>query len=220
MVAQKQSPVFLPAKRREHFKNATVGWYPPDNDAYAEGYFDAAEAVVAQALDSPYKNRLIFPICYLYRHAIEVVLKELIRKADKLIGLMKYLDGEEDSTSVDDGLEEFLECTHSLKRLYDALLSKLAVTHPGVEIPAATHAAIIELHNRDSNGESFRYSRAKRTGRAVFDKQESFDVQRIAARLGEAFRFLSWGVGGALSADIDSANDYLTEMMRCAYQSM
>ncbi len=220
MVAQKQSPVFLQAKRRERFKNATVGWYPPDNDAYAEGYFDAAEAVAAQALEGPYKDRLIFPICYLYRHAIEVILKELIRKADKLIGLMSYLDCDEDSTSADAGLDEFLESTHSLQKLYDVLLSKLAITHPGAEIPAAAHAAIVELHNRDSNGESFRYSRAKGTGRAVFDKQENFDIQRISTRLGEAFRFLSWGIGGALSADIDSANDYLTEMMRCAYQAM
>jgi hypothetical protein len=214
MGAQKQSPVFLPAKSRERFKNATVGWYPPHSDAYADGYFEAAELVATNALEGPFKNRLIFPVCYLYRHALEVVLKELIRKADQLIGLMNYFEDEDSSPRED--LDDFLESTHSLQKLYEVLLGMLEITYPGSEVPSPVHAALVELHNRDTNGEAFRYARAKGTGKAVFEKQENFDIDRISARLGEAYRFLSWGIGGALSADIEMANDNLTETMRNA----
>lgn len=212
MAAHKQSPVFHPAKRREFYKNAVVGWYPPESDAYAEGYFNAAEVLVAHALAGPYKDRFIFPICYMYRHAIELMLKELIRKADTLIWHREWLTGDDAAMASHENVDEFVESTHSIESLYDVLMAKLALTHPGSEIPLEVRAAIIELHHRDSNGEAFRYARAKGTGKAVFQKQESFDIERIAKRLGETFRFLSWGVGSALSADLDAASDYLRQL--------
>jgi hypothetical protein len=56
MSKSKHSPVFWPARRREWFKNADVGTRGDAGEAYADGFFDAAEHVAAQALEGPYRD--------------------------------------------------------------------------------------------------------------------------------------------------------------------
>jgi len=211
----KQSPVFLPAKTREWYKNAVVGWHPDPDRAYADGYHEAAEIVAGRALEGHYPDRLIYPICFLYRHALEVTLKDLIRQVEELICTRAW--GEDDLVGhvrTDREIDAELESTHSLEVLLKVFEARLRIVMPEAEIPAEVRAALIELHNRDSNGETFRYGRARGLGKPTFDKQETFDVERIVHRLGEAFRFLSWGAGGALSAEIEAVTDYIAEMER------
>jgi hypothetical protein len=59
--------------------------------------------------------------------------------------------------------------------------------------------------------------RLRGLGKPTFDKQETFDVGRIVNRPAEAFRFLSWGAGGALSAAIEAVTDSIAEIER-AYE--
>lgn len=66
----------------EHFGNlAFVGHY--DGDAgLAEGFAEAAEAVFAVRQDQEWANdRLLLPIAYNYRNALELALKQAIRQA-------------------------------------------------------------------------------------------------------------------------------------------
>src|SRR5690348_5019041 len=92
MAKRKYSPVFQTARTREWFKNAVVGWRRDPADLYADGYFDAAELVATSALSGRRKDALIYPLCFLYRHSLEVALKEVIRKVERLIWLRSLLD--------------------------------------------------------------------------------------------------------------------------------
>ncbi len=62
----------------------TQGW---SSDVYAEGYRDAARTLVRQCANTDWqKNTLVFPIVYLYRHHIELVLKTLTVTGSYLVG--------------------------------------------------------------------------------------------------------------------------------------
>jgi hypothetical protein len=208
----KYPPVFRSAPRGEWFKNAIVGSSPDAGETYAAGFFEAAEAIAAQARDGSYKDRLFYPMCFLYRHALEVVLKERIKGVEELISARAYSEDElAGQVRVAPEVDEELEETHSLERLLGILERRLAVLQYTDVIPSDVRAAVIELHHRDLRGETFRYARIKGTGRQVFEKQECFDIEQIASRLGEAYQFLSWGVGGEVAAQLDQISDYLSE---------
>ena len=211
----KHPPVFRPAPRGEWFKNAVVGSFPDAGEAYAAGFFEAAEAIAAQALDGSYTDRLFYPMCFLYRHALEIVLKERIKGVEELIVARAYFEDElADQVRVAADVDKELEETHSLERLLGILERRLAVLQHADVIPSEVRAAVIELHHRDLRGETFRYARVKGTGRQVFEEQECFDIDQIASRLREAYQFLSWGVGGEVAAQLDQISDYLSEAER------
>ena len=211
----KHSPVFWPARRKEWFKNAHVGDRRDAGETYADGFFDAAEHVAGRALVGPYRDRLFYPMCFLYRHALEVVLKERIRAVEELIVARAYL---EDSLVAEvrtpEQLDEELEELHSLESLLAVLERRLAVLGYVDVIPGDVRAAVIELHNRDARGQTFRYARMKGSGRQTFAVPERFDIERVMQRLGDAFRFLSWGVGGQVSVELDAVHEYIAEVQR------
>ena len=67
--------------------NACLNWAPADLSIYAQGYRLAAELVV----DSLSRNRmgrdvLVYPIVFLYRHYVELQLKEIAVIAARLAG--------------------------------------------------------------------------------------------------------------------------------------
>jgi hypothetical protein len=64
--------------------NVTMGWSA--DVLYADGYRDAARVLVQRVTDTDWqKNTLVFPIVYLYRHHIELVLKALTVNGSYLI---------------------------------------------------------------------------------------------------------------------------------------
>ena len=75
---------------------------------YAEGYREAAEWLYAKWCGDPIKpDYLAYPMVYLYRHYVELMLKEFLLSAKQaaLIHLPKKW-----------------ECDHNLKRLWDKIL--------------------------------------------------------------------------------------------------
>lgn len=205
MSEQRESLVFRPASHGEWSKNATVGWYPPDHDAYAESFLDAAEIIARHAVEKRQTNRLIFPVCFMFRHAIEVSLKEQILRADEVLEGMEWLGASPSCV----GAFKKLESTHNLELLFNALKARLDAICPGAKIPAEVVDAIAELHTRDASGEAFRYARRKGTGRLVFEEQEHFDMERLTESLGEVVRFLSRCVGSDLRHRLDMISDHL-----------
>lgn len=66
-------------------RNAFVRWNPYREAEIADGFKEAADAVVAHALEQPsHPDRFLFPIAFMYRHSLEVELKILHRKASHL----------------------------------------------------------------------------------------------------------------------------------------
>lgn len=81
-------PTFGPASRNQWQQNAVVGGLLSDEWAYARGYLDAADILVREALNKGPPDLLFYPICFPYRHAAEVILKELIRDIERLIRVL------------------------------------------------------------------------------------------------------------------------------------
>jgi len=202
--------VFQPATSFAH-RNAVVGWTRRAAWLYAHGYREAAGVVVDKALEGHFQDTLFYPICFLYRHALEVTLKELVRETEHLIRLDAACGGraggcERDAREVDQELEK----THSLQSLLDRLRERLKVVADD-DLAANVINAVVEVHNLDPKGEVFRYARKQGAGDS-FGQQQRFDLQQIRERLDEAIGYLADGVGGWLDAAQDYANDYLAEM--------
>lgn len=66
--------------------NAAVNTYSGQLGVLAEGFKEAAELVIQEAInDSGKTDPLVFPIIYLYRHHLELRLKELMDKGNRII---------------------------------------------------------------------------------------------------------------------------------------
>jgi hypothetical protein len=67
-------------------RNAHVDTRCFGRSTYANGYFLAAELLTKHASDDRLdRNFLVFPICYLYRHNLELQLKDLIAVGNRVV---------------------------------------------------------------------------------------------------------------------------------------
>ena len=83
---------------------------------YAEGYRDAAESLYTKWREGPIQpDYLAYPMVYLYRHYVELMLKEFLLSA-KRAGLIQ--------------LPENWECNHNLKKLWDRIHPLLGELFP------------------------------------------------------------------------------------------
>lgn len=126
---------------------AHVWPYMPGYFVMPAAYQEAAEELVRAAEKGP-GDLLVFPIVYLYRHAIEVSMKEVIQRAVALR---------------DDGKGSPSQHRHDLMELWRrtrALLMEIVPDEPydGVD---EVQAVIRELHDLDERSMSFRYDDQK-----------------------------------------------------------
>lgn len=95
---------------------AREGFVMPPEGAYLFGFKLAADMVVAAVpTEGRYANDLFFPIAYLYRHHLELMLKELIRLGLRLGSL--------------NGCEDILG-EHSLHRLWNKAKQLIKASGP------------------------------------------------------------------------------------------
>ena len=84
--------LFAPASREDWHKNAIVGGFYSELYVLMEGYYEAANMLISSALDEGNSTRdltfLFHPICFLYRHYIELSLKYLISKSELLYAIL------------------------------------------------------------------------------------------------------------------------------------
>ncbi|MEX1027335.1 MAG: hypothetical protein WD049_04910 [Candidatus Paceibacterota bacterium] len=72
-------------------RNASITPNALGGIAYANGYFVAADLLTKHAkANNCERDLLVFPICYLYRHNLELQLKELIATSETALGLPKH----------------------------------------------------------------------------------------------------------------------------------
>ncbi len=114
---------------------------------YANGFKAAADLVV-QGYDSaktpPYRDELFFPVAYLYRHYLELKMKELLRYGTELHRIV-----------VDHEITE----GHNLYKLWNATRNLLQDRWPGADPSPlkAMETVINEFHQADKSGQEFRY---------------------------------------------------------------
>lgn len=67
--------------------NSCLNWSSNPLYTYTTGYKEAADALVNMVLEkSERQDVLVYPICFLYRHYIELSLKEIISSGQCLLG--------------------------------------------------------------------------------------------------------------------------------------
>ena len=159
----------------------SAGW-----EILPSAYAEAADQLVAAAAGAA-RDLLVYPIVFLYRHAIELGLKELIRAALQV---------------QDDGGGE-VPRHHDLAKLWQrasALLTTIAPedSEGGRE---EVGAIIMELHELDERGTSFRYDEK------IGDKlQGAVNLREIGKTMQVVLTWLSGGVD--MLGEWQSASDH------------
>lgn len=186
---------------------------------YAWGYREAADELVELAVAKRMGDVYFFPICFLYRHSMEVTLKDLVEQADRFIRAAVRLGWcSPDALRDEAKVKEKLEKTHSLLSLFQDLTARLALVSDET-MPEAVVAAVRELHSLDADGQTFRYAWRK-DGSASLPDTATYDLGRIRSEVGRAIEFLAYGVGGWLDAALKNAAEQATyaEEMRREYE--
>lgn len=161
---------------------------------YAEGYATAAETTVANVNDSD-RNRIVYPVIYLYRHAIELGLKYTLLIARQLLdrsgGLQKG---------------------HSLNNVWCLLKPLLEEIweDDSTDDLKAVDALIREMDQNDRNAEKFRYPISK-DGKRFFGSEEFINLEVFCKSGRKILTFLdacSTGIGEYLQVKCEMRDAY------------
>lgn len=168
---------------------------------HANAFKTAAEMLIDQHLGQTTFNNdsLVFPVLTLYRHGIELVLKDLIRlglaegvydDTDRAAILGKHYDAGELS-------QDAVLTKHRLLPLWCHALKLITSVEPGDELAGVAAELITQLHEVDEDGQTLRYDRDARTlrrNRERFrDMPQVIDVANLRRVANELFNYLeSW----------------------------
>jgi hypothetical protein len=200
-------PLFQPASFGEWQQNAVVGGEYLDHNAYIIGFYRAAEALVKVALEEHRNDVLFFPICFTYRHWLELILKQLIKQSTSYCKVLFEI-GEiaQNPPELRYGLPP---ATHNLLKLLTNL--KILTSQVKlVDLNTDIEAIIIQLNQFDSDGQTFRYA-YRQDGSPTLDKQELYDLVQIYNEMKKVYNYLS-GLDAYLDYTIQQAKDYIREM--------
>lgn len=161
----------------------------PYEGMYAAGFQRAADMVVEAAQhDQRNPDDLFSPVAYLYRHHLELMLKEVVRLGVRLGSLH--------------GCEEILG-EHNLHKLWNRakqLINEVWPDSPDHDLRAAEQV-ILEFHRHDPSGQTFRYARDK-TGEAyIKDGPDRADLVNLRETVGAVSSFLDAAYAGIDACD-------------------
>lgn len=142
---------------------------------YAAGYKEAADRLVA-GIDAGQgrQDLMVYPILYLYRHYLEVMLKEQIRDAQRHLGIERPSHPDRKNRQQ----MAMAARGHDLAALWEYLLSLVYQLHPRQDPNLMEKAArvIDAFANRDHGGDAFRYPET------LFGKPTLTDLKEINLR--------------------------------------
>lgn len=194
--------LFAPASREDWHKNAIIGGFYSEPYVLMEGYYEAANMLISSALDEGNSTRdltfLFHPICFLYRHYIELSLKYLISKSELLYAIldeMGYSNG-----ILQEYRQEKLTSVHRLKTLLDWLRERIKFTL-GKPLPKELIDVIEQFDGKDPDGQNFRYS-LRTDGLQGIPQQFGANIEIIQRQMESAHSILS------------GLNDWLEEEIR------
>ena len=161
--------------------NASLDWAPGSLTAlslYADGYRQAAEHLgrAAARRHSPFMiDAVVCPLVFLWRHYIEIRLKEIIFSTSALLG-------EPPPNTVEE--------SHNLDFLWKKARSLLhrALSPNEKQLAQADHA-IAEFHKHDPTSQAFRYAEDKK-GKPSAPTQIQINISHFNRQMRRLARFL------------------------------
>ena len=197
----KGDKLFLPEE--DYFEGAWIG--NPGNKffLYSEGYKKAAKVLFGFCEGNAFfNNTVVYPIIFLYRHFIELRLKELI-----VLGY-QYLDIHEDFPN-----------DHSLERLWNKYRSDIvgAVDNWDKDDLDNVERLLREFNQIDPKSFSFRYPVDTSPERNPSLSLETVDLKNFSEVMEKLIYFLDCQVL-SLSSYLDLKNEMIADMMNDMYQ--
>lgn len=153
---------------------------------YSNGFRHGATELVKVVISGHgIVDYLVFPIIFLYRHAVEVALKELIRSASRLL----------------DTGEDF-ETHHNLDKLWKVCRPLLEKVDSDVPTLDAVAEKIQALHDLDPDSFHFRYPEDKKGKRTLPEDLVRVNVRHFAEQVDQVLAFLE-AAGEQISVHLD-----------------
>jgi len=191
-------PLFTAAEDWEN--NACIPDGTADSILYIEGYRRAAEYLVAEVQASA-RNQdfLVYPIIFLYRHYLELILKSIISDSQELLDEPKK--------------PRISHCLQDLWPEAKGLLRKIHSFKTCKETQHLDHV-IAEFAKLDPTGETFRYPFTLE-GETLLSGLKHINLRHLADQLKKVSDLLdgvSMGVSAALDTKYEVARYYCEEM--------
>jgi len=155
-----------------------------DDSCFADAFKKAGDKIVAELTrgDDPWHpDPLFMPVAFLYRHALELKLKTLIRKGMEL----KIIDLSE--SDINNALGR-----HYLDTLWRQFRSIAVARWPGANTKDLdeTEKIVAEFHCLDISGENLRYSHDKKGNKTTQRFPDSVDLSKFQETFEGAYGFL------------------------------
>lgn len=157
----------------------------PSDEVYCSGFKRAADMIVDAALnDCMTSDALFFPVAYLYRHHLEMMLKNLVRLGSRL-----------DVIEVSDGILG----QHDLHKLWSAVRRLIEVVSPDSSRDdiVAVERVLLDFHRNDRKGDAFRYAHSKSGTPNLQNAPKHVDLVNLKETV------------GAVSAYLDAVDAYI-----------
>lgn len=201
--------LFKKASIEDMIHTATVGGYNHTRYTYINGYYESAKELTTIAISEQSgtykKDTLFYPICYNYRHYLELHLKSLIIEAELLYEKMDTLGYLENGT-LSEKINDNLDDTHNLYELFELFMERLNLVS-NETFPNDIKKYIKQMYDMDTNGQRFRYYTGTNK-KLSFPNKEEFDLKNIS-KIMEEVHDLLWGVDGWLDHYIQMSNDII-----------
>lgn len=205
--------LFTPASSELWRQNAVAGGYYCHPYVFLEGYYRAAEVLVTSALGDSRRSSdftfLFHPICYNYRHYIELSLKNLIIKSEKLYYILEKLDSVQGK--ITESVIPKLTETHRVKTLLDWLNERTKFVS-GRGLDKKIKNLITQFDDIDPDGQNFRYP-LRTDGNPSLPEQFGTDLEILREHMEEVHTHLS-GIGDWLDDGIRDASELLNELQQ------
>lgn len=200
--------LFTTAPIQDSSNNAIIGEYYTLRYAYINGYYEAAKILVDTALNGNSKDILFYPICFNYRHYLELHLKSLVELTEELYLKMELLGYAKNN--LDKTAENGLDKVHSIEVLFKYFEKRLKLVAINGEVfDPNIRKYIMQFHNIDSDGQKFRYHITKQ--QSSFPNPQEYDLKNISTLMEEIKRLL-YGVDGWLEHYSEMSNSIIEEM--------
>ena len=181
--------------------NADLDMRAFDDDIYAEGYKHAAEFLIdnIEKLDINYTRHpqdfVIYPIMFLYRHYLELRLKDIIYL------LRKYYFLPYESISG----HSLIKLWYKIRRPLEQIGDPMDIYNDQIE------ARIKELNDMDPNSVSFRYSKTKDNTPTLqnYRRLSPSHIKIVMNELSKCLDTISIGLSGTIDqSDVDMRYEY------------
>ncbi|MFZ1683102.1 MAG: hypothetical protein WAU88_03135 [Candidatus Zixiibacteriota bacterium] len=147
-----------------------------DFGVYAKGYTRAADRLAIALIEAPrFSDYEAYPVCFLYRHALELSLKQIVSDSTRLA-----------TFTFKEEVYSVLQSCHNLEKLAETVERLLVKYFPNDvdlhEFADRIRISCKEISALDQRSESFRYPVNKR-GIATVDHHQIINLEAFARHL-------------------------------------